>query len=686
MQRASSYDNIHPTSPSTGLFRQSVQQRPSLLNDIVSAQLGAQSPGLSITLNRHVAALASGTVETNPVEVMHDGFRCTLAFLGEPTDTTRLFHLVVTQEPAATNGPALTLTFVAGRDGSTGIAAQGEICNGRWTGLDLSGLTLPGIGLRSMKVEACKLDGARLTDARISHTQFEGVHAKGVDLSGTFFEGGGWRHCSIGSARMVDTTWSACTFERWLMSDNHLSRAHFRNCTCLGWVATACQWQGARFSACVVDTTSSLPPEATPTCLRRRSDLMVAGDTVIVSRLAPGFMKGFCDAAASLGIRMFTVEGGSMWVRDTQFKARLHGPGPAFHVMVLERESMGSLIPGDPLLRSHRLHSSNVRPTGPTPAEPIKSILAEGTPESPTHVLAPSGINVPIGAAFTLSSDRFIEGGNLIVIDERLALVGNDTLLHPADLPEGALPPTPEHRQKADRAYPGLDTPDARWAIWNQRKRAKSELTRLLGVESILLLPQWAFHIDLQLAFIGPRKVLVHSFRATLAFLSSASNELQGSLGASKFNALVAGNEAMARQWEESAVTSVIDKLRRAGVDAQPVCGMLAESVDDRGVPLHLCSLLVNGLGVNRESGKNPVFLTAGSPNLTVHEAHFRDVCRSMGVDVMYCYSEDTWGDSDPQSFIARQHGGVRCLSNTNTLGWLDFAFDVLTEEAPARN
>lgn len=644
-----------------------------MLQQAVLDRFGARWPDLSETLAHHVAGMQRQRDCAQHVELAPGGAQFSLACLGTVSEDEALFHLVV--RAIGTDEPDLTLTFVTDRSGGSKAPGSLDISRRRWADMNLAGLELPGACLRSVAIERCVLDGARLSGVRMHQCRWLEVRAGQADLTRATLDQCTWTASSLDHAALEDSTWTDSVLQRVETSACDWSGARLTDCVGMGWSAPRCRWKLTHFSRCILDTTSALPAEASPTCLGRRSDLMVEGDSVLVNADAPSFMNDFCDTLRSFGVSSFQVRGGSIWVRDTQFKAALHGAGPAFHVHVEPRHP-NDLIAGDPLLKWHRRHTNSVRSIVEDPdqtGKPVEAAVGQGAPRD---LLLPSGLRPPLAAAFTAASDRFIEGGNLIVIDDDLALVGNDTLLHPGHLPDGPRPDTPANRAKADRAYPTLGGSETRWAVWNQRKLAKEDMAQLLGVKTLLLLPQWSFHIDLQVAFIGPRKVLVHSFEATVDFLVSERDALVAALGEARHTALLKGNQAMAARWERDVIDDTLKKLRRAGVEAQPVCGMLTEGVNERGMPQNLCSLLVNGLGVDRGAGRSPVFLTAGSPALPVHEAHFRAACRTMGVEVGFLVGEGRDGLEDPQAFIARQHGGVRCLSNTNTLGWMNGVID----------
>lgn len=498
-------------------------------------------------------------------------------------------------------------------------------------GFDWSRANLSGARLQGAVMQDCRLDGARLDQADLRNT-----HWVRCDLSGA----------SLHDARHDDATWLDC----------HLIHVDLRASS------------SNRFEHCIVSTGTRLPPALVPAAFKHAGDVIAPDDVVVIPAGGPAFMGAFAARLKALGVTCCTSLDGDIWLRDLWFKNQLAGEG-AFAVCLFPPQSRHA--EGAELMWLHRHHSAwrdpSIKPS--RILQEGESVESEARTFDVTRLGGFNGAEVRFNARYAGAPPVFLPGGNLFVIDKRWALVGNNSLYY-AD-PKGPVAGAPDPAADAARAhkvkalFPAVKQEALRHRLWQARKLAKAQLQDVLGVEHLLVLPQYLYHIDLQMALVKPDTMLVHSFARTVQFLEDNAERLAQELGSSdRLEALIAANRRLAQRFEHEVVEASCQKLARSGLTVVPVCGMLIEDVR-REEPQGAHSILMNGLSFCPTDG--PVrFFTADAPLMPTHKRYFATVCRDLGVEVEFMEG------GNPQVTMNETKGGLRCMSNTGLLAELN--------------
>lgn len=635
-----------------------------ITTEISSGDVGLQQQLQAAILELRDEPQASATIAI-------PGGRIHLSRLSPCRAPNALLHVVVELQPPGAE-PALHCLTLTLSDEHTGPQTAPVLSNTEWTGLDLRGINLKDAVLTGITLDTCRLDHAQLAGSHWSDGLFKGIESmQQTDLRGASLSRCSWMQCSLHQCSLANSQWDNCRVERTAWSHCDLSEARFTACPLLGWTTKSCHWQQTRFKECLVDTLVQLPASAIPAAFKQPSDVIHPGDVVLIPTIGPRFIHQFGQHLRAEGVAVLKVSEGAVWLRDTQFKAQVPGDGAAFRVTIAPPGKVG-LIKGGPGVGQHRMHQQQLVPNALGKEPQLPKLEADSA--APLRVYSSSQASGSLQGSFQMATTRFVPGGNMIIVNPKLALVGNDVLHHPDGMPEELRPNTPENRSKADRAYPGVAEPTQRWALWNQRKLAKADLQQLLGVEHLVLLPQLMYHIDLFVTHVGDH-LLVHSFDETVKFLRENEQALIQRYGQDRFDVLLKANEAMRDRWEGEVIQVICDKLDKAGLKVHKVCGMLITEIAANGAPEGLQTLLTNGLTLDKGPGHSPIYLCAGAPNDPEHEQYFKNFCAQLGVVTRFVYGDPDDEDdpyADPQEFIRAVHGAVRCLSNTNSVAVLD--------------
>jgi len=204
-------------------------------------------------------------------------------------------------------------------------------------------------------------------------------------------------------------------------------------------------------------------------------------------------------------------------------------------------------------------------------------------------------------------------------------------------------------------------------ALWRARRKAKTDVKELLGVNTLVVIPQYLFHIDLSMAYLGQEQFLVHSFAETLKLLRDDEARFREELGDAYDDVVHANERCVNSGGERRFVDKACRRLRQAGLEPVKCCLMLVSKdfVGRQWDQSGLHSAFSNGLAYEDEAGQR-TFITLGAPEMNAHKDHMRRVCAELDVKVAFM-ADEVWSMArDPVSFMQELSGGLRCLSQSN--------------------
>lgn len=201
--------------------------------------------------------------------------------------------------------------------------------------------------------------------------------------------------------------------------------------------------------------------------------------------------------------------------------------------------------------------------------------------------------------------------------------------------------------------------------------------------ENVTVVPQCFYHIDLQMAYVGNGRVLMHSFQKTVEFLNAHRDQILQELSSIDlgqigwrsspirlFDHLVEFNTFLAKELESTVVDKASQKLEKHGLEVHKCCGNLFYKSLEHGIPSGLLGCLMNGISGHSEATQENYFVTAASI-LPSFDEQFKATLSESGVQQCYFLNSSTAEGKEPNridtvNFINRTHGSVRCQTNTN--------------------
>ncbi len=583
--------------------------------------------------------------------------------LTEPGAWPVLLHVVSDVHVESTGGRH-TLTLEIQQQGAKTGDRPIEIRQARWCGLDLRGADLSGVQCYHLEIDQCRLDQANLSGSRWTHCKWAGVSITQSDLKDCRlfycqFSDIGLHHCELQKSH-----WDSCTLTRVNWNTSNFNGGSLNSCVLCEWQCLQVASAGASARNCMLIAGCTLPEGfSTPRGLDQRADLIQPGSTVLVPEYTPSYMAGFCDELGRQGIRHIVVRGGEGWLRDVLLKQASTSEGAAYRVVTAPRDPE-QLYHGSALQYVHIHHSHFAPGQAPRPTDPV-NMEARHLPR--VQLRTPDGDALP-SVEFDSAQRHFVPGGNLIWTDNDTVLIGNDSIRYEATEGADAVDVDPQQAAKLAQQFPGVEDPQLRRHLKAGRAATKQELKDGLGAKDVIVIPQWAWHIDMGMALVAQRTLVVHSFDRSGDFLHDNAAELQGALGMEKWQELVHASAQLKERFEEQ-ISKACAKLERAGFRVVKACCMLIEDVSPRGVPVGVHSLFSNGLSIQRNSGDGDeertsyTYLTPGTRSLAVHERHFEKACQTVGAEVRFLVGDD---GADPLADINSRQGAVRCMTFTN--------------------
>lgn len=232
----------------------------------------------------------------------------------------------------------------------------------------------------------------------------------------------------------------------------------------------------------------------------------------------------------------------------------------------------------------------------------------------------------------------------------------------------------------ADRAKERISK---KYAIAYELSSASEGLFSIENKKDVIAVPQWTYHIDLQMSYLGKGQILIHSFKTTLNFLIEKKSEILSELESinlletlrwkgsafALYEKLVLLNTYLAAEFENSIINEVIRKLEKHGLTAHKCMGNLFHGALEEGVPQKMICAFMNGLsGYSDQLGCN-YFLTVDSP-LNCLKTYFEELlAKQFGMKTYFLNVTNPRFPQSPSmtmSTFDETEGSFRCQTNTN--------------------
>ncbi|MCP4101300.1 MAG: hypothetical protein GY750_07750 [Lentisphaerae bacterium] len=252
------------------------------------------------------------------------------------------------------------------------------------------------------------------------------------------------------------------------------------------------------------------------------------------------------------------------------------------------------------------------------------------------------------------STIRALEGGNLFqatnMEGKRFHFIGRNALLFEIDIKNikhGVISNPSNLTQKEIHAM-----------CDEELERYK----KIFASNNVVVLPQWTYHLDLQMTYIGKSTFIVHSFKEVLNNLEKLSEQeryrREFQLGA---------EDAMPR---EIIIMYIIAILKACGFKVIPSASVLYCSfMDPRDKPMNLYSMgkevhssLVNGIDLYNPLNQKFFFLTADSP-FEEHKRYFSGFLKDQGIEPVFLRTNGASAE-ETMKYIVQTAGALRCQTN----------------------
>lgn len=201
---------------------------------------------------------------------------------------------------------------------------------------------------------------------------------------------------------------------------------------------------------------------------------------------------------------------------------------------------------------------------------------------------------------------------------------------------------------------------------------------------SVVIMPQWAYHIDLQMAYLGNGIFALHSFAEAEKFLIEHREQViqelgQMNLAAIKrsespeelFEILLKNTQNFKALYEESIVLEARRKLLKHGFKVITCCGTLFTEPVKAGFTKGVFAAFVNGMAIESDKKHQKYFATAASP-LRSAQNYFADkIKEESGLEVKFLTvsaehrTPKTTLEESTVIKIDKSTGSLRCQLNT---------------------
>ena len=320
----------------------------------------------------------------------------------------------------------------------------------------------------------------------------------------------------------------------------------------------------------------------------RPDDVLRPGDSFWIAASST-FSGAFEEMCRELKLRVRKADTVDFyeWVRDPFFRTA-HLPQESYRLPGAHEKAAPS---GTALAHNHwASHLSE-------PLAEMPKVHPDDT-DDPLEPRFGSGSNVMF---IPTTGGRFLEGGNVFITGERRCVMGHDELRHGIDRSETPLAGlSSEQVDRIAGRYNAVSREQA-VSLWRARREAKREVKALLGAEALVVIPQYLFHIDLQMGYLGNEQFLIHSFAATLEFLRDREQPLRKELGDKAYEAVLQSKPAARRARVGESASSrrpAVGSSRRAYRQSSAARSAVDRLMprDDGDTPTGLYSQFANGV------------------------------------------------------------------------------------------
>ena len=257
-------------------------------------------------------------------------------------------------------------------------------------------------------------------------------------------------------------------------------------------------------------------------------------------------------------------------------------------------------------------------------------------------------------------TSRPLEGGNLFKainqLDKTYYFIGFNVILNEED-----------YRRMKHGLLGTPVTGDEALLIANHIARYK----KIFDTDNVVVLPQWAYHLDLQMAYVGKSTFLVHSFKKMREFFQQHPGKY---------------DERCLQQamLKETVVDRVVKILQNCNFMVIKCCGSIyANQVfcDDtfqfKEAPAifhntaSLFSSFMNGIDVYSQRYNKYLFITMDSEDIT-HKKYFIKLLERIGIGAVFLKMERGSLHMDPRFQINYLGGALRCQTNFLPMDCID--------------
>jgi uncharacterized protein YjbI with pentapeptide repeats len=550
--------------------------------------------------------------------------------------------------------------------------SSSDLSDSNFSGADLSRANLSHSNFSHADLSGANLSGANLSGCNLLGAYLEDANLTGADLSGTNLNDTNFVGANLSGANLCEATLIYADLSNAILTNARFDYAILNN---------ASFKESNLIDAIIVNAhvnERTLLPEKFPVPSFHPEDIVDRDSIWFFSEKNP-FAKSMTAIAKRLKVNFFSLPTGKdIWLRDIFYKAKVGDAGEKMEVYRAPQYSEERNYSREgSAMKNHRfsyVQTHNVLRgiRGEVKDAPIKNVRIIGNfTQLPKCV-----IQLPHHGSC------FIEGGNIFIAagkdGKRQCFIGNDSIVYHKNKPGNIdiEKQYEQHKESIDRSYPDISDIEKRTILWTNRKIIKREIMAILKVEKLIVIPQIYFHIDLQMAYLGENTFMVHSFDESLQFLGENAEVLIKKIGNEKYQELYSVNVKLAADLEGN-VDITERRLEKAGMTVVKCCATLfvgdeeADNIiDQRGVIRgKFMSSFINGITVVGADGKRH-FVTTGAPDdMDLHQEYLQDLLSKKCDVVLECIDIDPGtGFDSGMSFLEKQEGAIRCLSNTNLI------------------
>ncbi|AJC48788.1 hypothetical protein IB642_05165 [Allofrancisella guangzhouensis] len=189
---------------------------------------------------------------------------------------------------------------------------------------------------------------------------------------------------------------------------------------------------------------------------------------------------------------------------------------------------------------------------------------------------------------------------------------------------------------------------------------------KIFKTDNVICLPQWAYHLDLQISYMGDSTFLIHSFNEVLNNIDEISSDINKKDQVAKF-----ARDALQRELVIKYIDAI---LRSCGFKTIKYAGILHKTyqgVNENGEIVELnpkyalgqeaISTFINGIDLCTHSNKK-FYLTIDSP-CNNHKAYFTKLLKKQNIEVVYLKVNGKSAE-DTVKHISYRGGALRCQTN----------------------